>query len=60
MVTKKDFEAIAKVIKQNTVNPVNPAYHDHIFKASLVDDISYYFTKQNPNFIRERFIEACK
>ena len=59
MITKKDIIAIAKIVKNNTVNPVNPAYQDHVFLTSLVEDLSYYFKRCNVNFDEMKFIKAC-
>jgi len=49
--SKKHFEAIAKILKQNL------AYNDD---NDLISAFCDYFGQENPNFDRERFIKATK
>lgn len=45
--TKMHFTAIAKILKASKAPP------------SLVSALADYFQTLNPNFNRERFVEAC-
>lgn len=45
--TKKHFEAIAKILKVQDASP------------ELVYEFSLYFATTNPNFDAERFVKAC-
>ena len=63
MVTKKDFKAIAEIIKKQTICIADT---DSIL-CKAVKDIGYsyavklaaYFATQNPRFDRQRFLNAC-
>lgn len=63
MVTKKDFKAVAEIIKKQTVCP----REDDPFIIETAKDIARvyakelanYFATQNPRFDRGRFIQAC-
>lgn len=57
MVTKKDFEAIAEIIKNKTSH-VNPQLL-FIPTIGLVRKLADYFTTQNPRFDRQKFLNAC-
>lgn len=50
--TKKDFELIAKVIR-NHINYINDAV------PNLAQEITEELQKTNPRFDRERFLKAC-
>ena len=56
MLTRKYYEMIAQVIKDNTNTIDNKT---SINKASLINDLSYIFVCDNNNFDERRFIEAC-
>lgn len=45
--TKKHFEAIAKILKAQGAN------------LALVMELAAYFESANPNFDAERFVKAC-
>lgn len=50
MVSKKDFIAIAKILSLHT---------DTIHKASLIEELSFYFETTNANFSKQKFREEC-
>jgi len=50
MISKKDFTSIAAIIAK---------YNTAIDKASLITDLSNYFQAANPNFNKQRFLNAC-
>ena len=54
MVTKRDFEAIAEIVKKE----YNSAY-DMFAGKGFIDKLANYFEQQNPNFDRKRFFTAC-
>lgn len=54
MIVEKDFKAVAKIIKNNCDGGLD----DTLVKI-VAEELADYFTEQNPNFNRERFIEAC-
>ena len=56
MLTRKYYEMIAQVIKENTRTIDNKT---SINKASLINDLSYIFVCDNNNFDKRRFIDAC-
>jgi len=47
MLHKKEYKAIAEILKYNTE------------KQDIIDKLADYFASDNPNFDRERFIDAC-
>jgi len=47
IMTKKHFEAIAKILKAQNAN------------LALVMELAAYFEFTNPNFDAERFVKAC-
>lgn len=59
--TRKDFEAIAAIIRQNTVEDAAAGFDEgydagvHIVATDLAD----YFATVNPRFDRRLFLEAC-
>lgn len=53
MSTKKDYEAIAKVIREQSNE------EGDINRDNLVGELSDYFEEDNPNFDRDLFYEAC-
>ena len=50
--SKKHFEAIAKIIDENTP-------HNDDTKQNLVDALSRYFKSENKNFNHIKFFNAC-
>lgn len=52
MATKKDYIAIAKIIKDNTHN-------NNIDATQFTNYLSEYFKEDNPYFDWDRFLEAC-
>ena len=52
MLTKKHFEAIAKILE-----PYNKGTHRQIANYMTID-IAEYLEKQNPNFDKNRFYKA--
>lgn len=55
MTNKKDYEAIAKIIK-NSYFEEDPSI---VNKDRLVEGFSDYFERSNPRFDRDKFYEAC-
>lgn len=60
--TKKHFEAIARILNMYSLN--NPApgtfdegYHDAAF--GIANDMADLFASENPRFNREKFLTAC-
>jgi len=56
--TRKDFEAIAKMIRDNTIL-VGGEAKGEILKEDFVRYMASYLQEQNPIFDKERFIKAC-
>lgn len=65
--SKKHFEAIAQIIRENTIkdfskdefgNLVHPQFY--IYKGDLIDCLEGYFLSINPNFDSYRFALACR
>ena len=63
MLTKKDFKAVAEIIKRQST----PRESDDVIIAIMARNIGQvyaseladYFATQNPHFDRERFMAAC-
>lgn len=53
MLTKKDYEAIARIVNELVDNENN------INRDDLVEHLSDYFEKDNPNFDKDLFHKAC-
>ena len=53
--TKKDYIALAKLIKDETI-PNNPK---HINKDGFLVSLCIYLKSDNPNFNESKFREAC-
>ena len=51
MLTKKDFKAVAKNIKNMGWKPPH--------QKRIINDLADYFATQNPRFDRSRFMRAC-
>ena len=58
MLSKKHYETIASIIKDNTLNDdvLNETYID---KEAFINDLTSYFNSDNNRFSWERFVEAC-
>lgn len=61
MMTKTDFEAVARIVAANTVADAETyAEKDHNEAAFLVaSDLADYFAETNDRFDRDKFMEAC-
>lgn len=62
MLTKKDFKAVAKIIKGIVGNgfigeDFDMGWHDSIVLTTK--RLADYFATQNPQFDRSRFMKAC-
>lgn len=59
--TKKDFEAVASIIRQNlpilTDNEYDRGRRDAV--DNVADDLADYFKSENPHFHRGRFLTSC-
>ena len=53
--TRKDFQLIATVLKANSTSPMNRC----VIKE-LAEAFANELATTNPNFNKERFVEACK
>jgi len=59
MLTKKDYERLAEVIKRNTV-PIRGLFREReIPLVELLIDLCNWLREDNPNFDGQRFLEAC-
>lgn len=59
-VSKKDFEAIAKVIKQERDTAIEHDQHGARMGISAVAfGVAAHFAQENPRFDRDRFLAAC-
>lgn len=60
MLTRKDFKAVAEIIKENTHERLSIGGKAvWLSKQHTCRDLANYFTTQNPRFDRERFMTAC-
>ena len=57
MLTKKHFEAIARIIAETTVN--DPQVENLIIKDQLVQSMIDYLAKENLQFDRWKFYRLC-
>lgn len=57
-VTRKDFEAIAKIIKNETLT-ANVDGFKYVPSRAIVERLCYYFETQNAQFDRHKFYVAC-
>ena len=55
--TKKDYEAFAKVLKARMQYTRTVSYDSAI--ADIIEDITDIFQSDNPRFDRARFLKAC-
>lgn len=67
MMTRKNFEAIAAIVKSNIPNAgtgtgymfdENAAGQTYAAE-NIADELADYFATENPNFNRQRFLKAC-
>jgi hypothetical protein len=54
MMTRKDYVAVADILAG-----YSQAMIDNFWWEDLVNDFSLLFEKDNPNFNRKKFLEAC-
>ncbi len=54
--TKKHFEAIAKILRNNLTDSVGQTNTQVI---SVAMDLGRYFEEVNPRFDRQKFFDAC-
>jgi hypothetical protein len=54
MMTRKDYVKVADIL-----SGYSEAMIDHFWWEDLVNDFALMFAEDNPNFNRERFIDAC-
>lgn len=54
MMSRKDYVSTARILKKYSKEIPSDVFSD------LVDDFSFMFEKDNPNFIPEKFLEACE
>ena len=57
--TRRDFEAIAKIIRENITKSVEEPL-PFVYTDELVDQLSAYFLNCNPRFDEYRFRLACR
>ena len=55
MMTRKHFKEIAEAIKENTMRDTQPILN----KETLINDLSLIFIRDNSNFNKSRFVDAC-
>jgi len=64
MMTKKNFEAVAKILRHNTVDVSEHSTEHEIGRANqselILSDLADYFASDNPNFDRARFLKASR
>ena len=53
--TRKDYVAVSEILAGYKL-----AMIDGYWWEDLVNDFADFFAKDNPNFNREKFIEACE
>ena len=59
MATKKDFIAMAKIIREGTFPPGIVPF-DILKKDDFIERLCEYYRGQNSAFSANRFIDACK
>ena len=60
MLSRKYYQVIAKVIKDNTIiNDGDMLPHNKINKITLISDLMNVFSKDNPLFNGNKFVDAC-
>ena len=63
MVSKKDFKAVAEIIKEEVtcrpdIDPILAAAAKDIGRIYAIK-LANYFATQNPRFDRDKFMKAC-
>lgn len=61
MLYKKDFKAIAEIIKDNT-DEICDDNHSHFMilpRNRVAFELADYLATQNPRFDRQKFLNAC-
>ena len=56
MPTERTFKAVAEIIKKH-YHAANR--HADLPFENLADDLADFFARENPNFDRNKFMEAC-
>ena len=60
MLSRKYYQVIVKVIKDNTIiNEGDMLPHNKINKITLISDLMNVFSKDNPLFNGNKFVDAC-
>ena len=60
MLSRKYYRLIAKVIKDNTIiNDGDMLPHNKVNKITLIGDLMNVFSKDNPLFNGNKFVDAC-
>ena len=60
MLSRKYYQVIAKVIKDNTIiNDGDMLPHNKVNKITLISDLMNVFSKDNPLFNGNKFVDAC-
>jgi hypothetical protein len=57
--TKKDYELIAKTIREVATEDDHEERDASAFKNDLVTDFAYELGRRSPRFDTERFVRAC-
>lgn len=57
--SRKDYVAFAALLRDHAQTTADPTQATDIAVRDLVDGIADLFEQDNPNFNRERFIEAA-
>ncbi len=59
--TKKHFKAIAAAINAQRLRPYGDKYADVVDARldALAEDLATWLKTQNPNFQRQKFLDAC-
>jgi hypothetical protein len=55
MMTRKDYVAVAEIL-----SGYHQAMIDNFWWEDLLNDFAIMFEEDNPNFKRDKFIEACE
>lgn len=57
--TRKDYELLAKVLRESVVHRVDGLGRAYLRKSTLVTDLVVALAEDNPRFDSDRFVEAC-
>ncbi len=58
MISRENFEEIAKIIKDNDTRHLEDITRKYK-GINIIKDLADYFQKDNPRFNRSRFLDAC-